>query len=77
MIEGARMASRWVNGWPRPQRSRNVAINHVWRCEGAFHGPATAYGTTLRSAPCSAHAGMGLLRSFPRTPSNVLPSSGP
>src|SRR6516225_4432870 len=35
---------------------------------------ATVYGTTLRSAPCSAHAGMGLLRSLPMTPSKFLPS---
>src|SRR6188472_4530679 len=38
---------------------------------------AIPYGTTFRSAPCSAHSGIGLLRSFPRTPSNVFPSSGP
>src|SRR5215831_12414549 len=38
---------------------------------------ATVYGTTLRSAPCSAHAGMGLLRSLPITPSKFLPSPGP
>ncbi len=37
----------------------------------------TVYGTTLRSAPCSAHSGIGFVRSFPITPSNVLPSSGP
>src|SRR5207342_2686584 len=38
---------------------------------------ATVYGTTLRSAPCSAHAGIGLLRSLPMTPSNSVPSSRP
>jgi len=38
---------------------------------------ATVYGTTLRSAPCSAHSGIGLVRSLPSTPSNALPSSGP
>src|SRR6185437_16874843 len=38
---------------------------------------ATVYGTTWRSAPCSAHAGIGLLRSLPTTPSKVLPSPGP
>ena len=38
---------------------------------------ATVYGTTLRSAPCSAHSGIGFDRSLPMTPSNVLPSSGP
>jgi hypothetical protein len=30
---------------------------------------ATVYGTTLRSAPCSAHPRIGLLRSLPMTPS--------
>ena len=38
---------------------------------------ATVYGTTFRSAPCSAHSGIGLVRSLPMTPSKVLPSSGP
>src|SRR4249919_4342207 len=38
---------------------------------------ATVYGTTLRTAPCSAHAGIGLLRSLPITPSKFLPSPGP
>ena len=38
---------------------------------------ATVYGTTLRSAPCSAHSGIGLVRSLPITPSKVLPSPGP
>ena len=38
---------------------------------------ATVYGTTLRSAPSSAHSGIGFDRSLPITPSNVLPSSGP
>ena len=37
----------------------------------------TVYGTVLRWAPCSAHSGIGLLRSLPITPSNVLPSSAP
>ena len=38
---------------------------------------ATVYGTTLRSAPCSAHSGIGFDRSLPITPSKVLPSPGP
>src|SRR5262245_17075004 len=38
---------------------------------------ATVYGTTFRSEPCSAHSGIGLLNSFPTTPSKVLPSPGP
>ena len=38
---------------------------------------ATVYGTTLRSAPSSAHSGIGFERFLPITPSNVLPSSGP
>src|SRR5207344_440021 len=55
----------------------------VWKCSSPESGlgesmsVATVYGTTLRSAPCSAHAGIGLLRSLPMTPSNSLPSSGP
>jgi hypothetical protein len=44
---------------------------------GASMSVATVYGTVFRSALCSAHSGMGLLSSFPTTPSNVLPSSGP
>src|SRR5580765_2246922 len=38
---------------------------------------ATVYGTLFRSAPCSAHSGIGLLSSFPITPSKDLPSPGP
>ena len=38
---------------------------------------ATVYGTTWRSAPCSAHSGIGFDRFLPITPSKVLPSSGP
>ena len=38
---------------------------------------ATVYGTTLWSAPCSAHSGIGFFRFLPITPSKVLPSSGP
>ena len=37
---------------------------------------ATVYGTTFRSAPCSAHSGIGLLSSFPITPVERLAVSG-
>ena len=36
----------------------------------------TPYGTTPPSAPCSAQAGIGLLRSLPITPSNASTSPG-
>ena len=38
---------------------------------------ATVYGTVFRSAPSSAHSGIGFDRFLPITPSKVLPSSGP
>jgi hypothetical protein len=37
---------------------------------------ATPYGTTPGSAPCSAHDGIGLLRSLPSTPSKEATSPG-
>src|SRR3974390_580899 len=44
---------------------------------GASMFVAIVYGTVFRSAPCSAHYGIGLLRSLPTTPSKVFPSPGP
>jgi hypothetical protein len=43
---------------------------------GASMLAATPYGTTLRSAPCSAHGGIGLLKCLPITPSNEATSPG-
>jgi hypothetical protein len=65
-------ASRVLNNWV-----------FVWKYSspesgfGASMSVATVYGTILRSAPCCAHSGMGLLRFLPITPSKFLPSSGP
>ena len=53
----------WVNSSPESGFGASMLV-------------ATPYGTTLRSAPCSAHGGIGLDRSLPSTPSNEATSPG-
>ena len=68
----ARLASsRIPNNWVLMWGSSSPGSGH-----GVFIVGDTPYGTTLRSAPCSAHAGIGLLNSLPTTPSNEATSPG-
>src|SRR5262245_24907367 len=53
------------------ESATNPSIVGVAPAGGAFHG-----SVTLRSAPCSAQSGIGLLSPLPITPSKVLPSPG-
>src|SRR6478672_2921705 len=68
LLWSSRTSNSWVLVWYHSSPESGL---------GESMSVATVYGTTRRSAPCSAHSGIGLLRFFPITPSNVLPSSGP
>src|SRR6478672_1656453 len=68
LLWSSRTSKSWVLVWYHSSPESGL---------GESISVATVYGTTLRSAPCSAHDGIGLESSFPITPSNVLPSSGP